>query len=246
MLETVKLDRVGPVYEQIQRAIRELVVRGEWPPGTSVPPEHALMERLGASRMTVHRALSQLAREGLITRRRRSGTVVASPAASHAMLDIPSIPDEITGHGHRYAHEVLARIDGRPLPELATRFALKRSERVSHLTTLHRADGQPHVLEDRVIYLRNVPAAARESFETLPPGDWLLRHSLWSRAEHAITAIGASPDEAAALDMKVGEPCLCVERRTWNREKPVTAVRLVYPGSKHRFVGQFGPYGKLP
>ena len=67
------------VLDQIRRAIRDLILGGTWPPGTPVPPEHALMERLGASRMTVHRALVQLAREGLITRRRRSGTVVASP-----------------------------------------------------------------------------------------------------------------------------------------------------------------------
>ena len=73
-LDAVKLDGAGPVYDQIRRAIRDLVVSGEWPPGTSVPPEHALMEQLGASRMTVHRALVQLAREGLIVRRRRSGT----------------------------------------------------------------------------------------------------------------------------------------------------------------------------
>ena len=79
-------------------------LNGTWPPGTSVPPEHALMEQLGASRMTVHRALVQLAREGLITRRRRSGTIVASPPASHAMLDILSIPDEVRRLGQDYAY----------------------------------------------------------------------------------------------------------------------------------------------
>lgn len=115
-LEAVKLDGAGPVYDQIRRAIRDLILNGVWSPGTSVPPEHALMEQLGASRMTVHRALVQLAREGLITRRRRSGTIVASPPASHAMLDILSIPDEVRGLGQTYAYEILSRRDGRPRP----------------------------------------------------------------------------------------------------------------------------------
>lgn len=241
--QAVELDGAGPVYDQIRRAIRDLIVAGEWPPGTSVPPEHALMEQLGASRMTVHRALVQLAREGLITRRRRSGTVVASPTASHAMFDILSIPDEVGRLGQAYSYELLARSDGRPSSELVQRFGLKRSDRVAHLVTLHRADGRPHVLEERIIHLATVPAAATEDFAETPPGDWLLRNSLWSQAEHALSAVGGTPGQAALLDIEAGDPCLLVERRTWNQERPVTAVHLLYPGPRHRFVGRFGPYG---
>ncbi|POR49520.1 histidine utilization repressor [Bosea psychrotolerans] len=244
-LEAVKLDGAGPVYDQIRRAIRDLILNGVWSPGTSVPPEHALMEQLGASRMTVHRALVQLAREGLITRRRRSGTIVASPPASHAMLDILSIPDEVRGLGQAYAYEVLSRRDGRPSVELASQFGLKRSERVAHLVTRHFSGGQPHVLEERVIHLATVPAATDEDFKETPPGDWLLQHSLWSQAEHAISAIAAEAEEARLLAIEAGTACLLVERRTWNQGAPVTAVRLLYPGTRHRFVGRFGPYGQV-
>lgn len=244
-LDAVKLDGAGPVYDQIRRAIRDLVVSGVWPPGTGVPPEHALMEQLGASRMTVHRALVQLAREGLIVRRRRSGTIVAAPPASHAMLDILSIPEEVEQLGQSYAYDVLSRGDGRPTPEVAERFGLKRSDKVAHLVVLHRADGKPHVLEERVIHAGAVAGLADENFAQTPPGDWLLRHSQWFQAEHAISAVGAGEEEAGLLDIAVGEPCLLVERRTWNQSKPVTAVRLLYPGFRHRFVGRFGPYGQV-
>lgn len=244
-LDAVRLDGTGPVYDQIRRSIRDLVLSGTWPPGTAVPPEHALMEQLGASRMTVHRALVQLAREGLITRRRRSGTIVASPPASHAMLDILSIPEEVKRLGQRYAYEILSRRDGRPSLELAELFGLKRSARVAHLVTLHRGDDKPHVLEERVIHLATVPAAASEDFAATPPGDWLLRNSLWSQAEHAISAVAAGPDEARRLAIAAGEACLLVERRTWNQDAPVTAVRLLYPGARHRFIGRFGPYGAV-
>ncbi|PZO03707.1 MAG: histidine utilization repressor [Hyphomicrobiales bacterium] len=244
-LDAVKLDGTGPIYDQIRRAVRDLILNGTWAPGTSVPPEHALMEQLGASRMTVHRALVQLAREGLITRRRRSGTIVASPPASHAMLDILSIPDEVKRLGQRYDYEVLSREDRRPSAEIALRFGLKRSEKISHVVTLHRADGRPHVLEERVIHLAVVPAVAGEDFSKMPPGDWLLGNSLWSEAEHAISAVPAEPDDAQHLGIEVGEPCLLIERRTWNQSAPVTAVRLLYPGARHRFIGRFGPYGAV-
>jgi GntR family histidine utilization transcriptional repressor len=244
-LDAVTLDGAGPLYDQIRRAIRDLILAGTWPPGTAVPPEHALMERLGASRMTVHRALAQLAREGLITRRRRSGTIVASPPASHAMLDILSIPQEVRELGQAYSYRILQRRDGKAPRELAARFELRRSVTVAHLTLLHFADGAPHVLEDRVIHLATVPQVADESFAETPPGDWLLQNSLWTQAEHAISAVAAEPQEAELLKIDAGEPCLLVERRTWNQAEPITAVRLLYPGGRHRFIGRFGPYGAV-
>ena len=243
--EAVTLDGAGPLYDQISRAIRDLILAGTWPPGTSVPPEHALMDRLGASRMTVHRALAQLAREGLVLRRRRSGTVVASPPASHAMLDILSIPDEVRQLGQNYSFRILGRSNGRASRELCDRFALPKASQVVHLVVLHLADGLPHVLEDRIIHLAATPAAAAEGFAATPPGDWLLHHSLWTQAEHAISAIAAQKAEADLLQVAVGEACLLVERRTWNQSEPITAVRLLYPGGRHRFVGRFGPYGTL-
>jgi GntR family histidine utilization transcriptional repressor len=244
-IDAVMLDGAGPLYDQIRRAIRGLILAGSWPPGTPVPPEHALMERLGASRMTVHRALVQLAGEGLITRRRRSGTVVASPPASHAMLDILSIPEEVGKLGQVYSYTVLKRRDGKALRPIISRFALGRAVEVAHLEVLHFGDGLPHVLEERVIHLGAVPAAQAEDFARTPPGDWLLQHSLWSQAEHAISAVAAEPREAELLRIAPGEPCLLVERRTWNQAEPITAVRLLYPGGRHRFVGRFGPYGNV-
>lgn len=244
-LDAVKLDGSGPLYDQIRRSVRDKIVSGAWPPGTAVPPEHALMEKLGASRMTVHRALVQLAREGLITRRRRSGTVVASPPASHAMLDILSIPDEVRGLGQDYSFRILQRRDGRASRAAMDRFDLPKPAPVLHLALLHFGNGVPHVLEERIIHLATVPAAAEANFEETPPGDWLLQHSLWSQAEHAISAIAADEGEADLLGIEPGEPCLLIERRTWNQDVPVTAVRLLYPGARHRFIGRFGPYGKV-
>lgn len=244
-LGDVRLDGAGPLYDQIRRAIRDLILGGAWPPGTSVPPEHALMEQLGASRMTVHRALVQLAREGLITRRRRSGTIVASPPTTYAMLNILSIPEEVRKRGKSHSYRILSRRDGKATAEVAARFGLTRSDQVCHLVTLHFSDGQPHVLEERVIHLASVPAAGGQDFGAVPPGDWLLQNSLWSQAEHEISAVAAEAQDAQRLAIPAGTPCLLIERRTWNQQDPVTAVRLLYPGAEHRFVGRFGPYGEV-
>lgn len=240
-LADIRLDGQGPVYDQIRRALADLIASGAWPPGTPVPPERELMQGLDASRMTVHRALSALAEAGLIRRRRRSGSVVASPVATHAALELLSIPEEVKQRGSSYSFRILHRRAGAAGADLAQRFSIGAREKVLHIVTLHIAGAEPHVLEDRIIHLASAPAAEHERFADQPPGDWLIENSLWSDAEHVIGAAEASADEAAHLRIAPGAACLTVERRTWTRGAPVTAVRFVYPGGRHRLIGRFSP-----
>lgn len=240
-LNDIRLDGHGPVYDQIRRALADLIASGAWPPGTPVPPERALMRELDASRMTVHRALSALAEAGLIQRRRRSGSVVASPVATHAALELLSIPEEVKRRGHRYRFAILHRRAGLAGADLAQRFSINARERVLHIATLHFADDAPHVLEDRVIHLASAPDAESEHFTDQPPGDWLIENSLWSDAEHVIGATEASVDEAALLKIAPGAACLTVERRTWTRGASITAVRFLYPAKRQKLVGRFTP-----
>ena len=66
-----------PAYEQDKVFIRAHIRAGSWKPRHPVPSEAALMAQFGISRMTVNRALRELAAEGLVTRIQGSGTRVA-------------------------------------------------------------------------------------------------------------------------------------------------------------------------
>lgn len=65
-----------PLYEQVKRHLSEMILLGEWQPGTLLPSETDLARRFGVAVGTMRHALSDLAAEGLISRRRRLGTVV--------------------------------------------------------------------------------------------------------------------------------------------------------------------------
>ncbi|GAA3360502.1 hypothetical protein GCM10017744_043410 [Streptomyces antimycoticus] len=56
--------------------LERLILSGELPPGSRVPPERELAESLGVSRGSVREALRALASRGLVARRPGSGTVV--------------------------------------------------------------------------------------------------------------------------------------------------------------------------
>ena len=68
-----------------------------------------LTKAFKASRMTVNRALTALAAEGLIVRWRRRGSFVAERAVELAVFEIWDIAAEIERSGRAYAYELLAR-----------------------------------------------------------------------------------------------------------------------------------------
>jgi len=63
-------------YQRVRSVVLETIGRGEWAVGSQIPPEVKLAEELGVHRLTVNRVLTELAREGMLARRRGAGTTV--------------------------------------------------------------------------------------------------------------------------------------------------------------------------
>lgn len=66
-------------WDEIAGALRARIVEGGLKPGDKIPSEADLAVEWGVCRMTAHRAVAELGRQGLVVRRRRAGTVVAAP-----------------------------------------------------------------------------------------------------------------------------------------------------------------------
>ena len=233
----------GPISlsQRILSDITERIVSGDWPPGTRIPFEHELAAEYRCSRMTVNKAMTQLARDGLIERRRRSGSFVAQPRSQAAILEIHDSRAEVQALGRAYRYELVERSLRRADAEDRQRLEVRAGSKLVALSCLHFAGRAPFCLEERLISLAAVPEAAGESFAEIAPGPWLLARVPWSAAEHTIRAVGADRATAAALDIAAGTPCLAVERRTWSNEQPVTVVRLTYAGDTHALVARFAP-----
>ena len=66
-----------PKHEKLSRALSTAIAQGFWAPGARLPSEAEFTAATPCSLGTVQRALRRLADDGVIERRRRSGTVVA-------------------------------------------------------------------------------------------------------------------------------------------------------------------------
>jgi GntR family histidine utilization transcriptional repressor len=234
---------MGHLHQRIRDDIEARIMSGEWPPGHRVPFEHELMAEYGCSRMTVNKVLSALAANGLITRRRRTGSVVALPSTERAVLEIQDFALEAARTGTVYRFKIL-RCAVEPLDAaVAQRMRLPVGTEVLCVTTLHLMDGVPGAFEQRLINLDAVPEARDERFQEVPPGTWLLRRVPWTDAEHIIRAVNADSTIAKRLQIGTGAACLMLERRTWQAGTCLTEARITYPGERHHLVGRFSPAG---
>jgi GntR family histidine utilization transcriptional repressor len=234
---------VLPRYSEIRRELETAIVSGEWPPGHRVPSEQELVKRYGCSRMTVNKALSALAASGLIVRRRRSGSFVATPVNEDNVLQVRSVEEDVRRGNMHYSLVVNRRIERKATKRDATRLFVPAGTPVLALDCVHFADRRPFAFEERLINLASVPSAREATFDDMSPGHWLLNKVPWSEAEHLIRAVNASAVTAKALEIAVGDACLVVERRTLNAGQAVTHVMLNYPGSRHELVARFNPAG---
>ncbi|MHA6289602.1 histidine utilization repressor [Maricaulis sp. CAU 1757] len=235
------LDGDGPVYDQVKRAVAQLIRSGDWPPGTRIPSEADMVTHLGTSRMTINRALRELTEEGLIVRRRRAGSFVAQPEPPSALLRIVDMSHAIPKAGQAYGYDCQSSQTVPADDEIARRMQLPRGARLQALRCLHTADGLPLELEERWINLDLLPEAAHIDFNDVSPGSWLLKAAPWTEAEHTVSAINADEALAEALDIAPGAACLVLERRTFHDNVVVTYARLTHPGERHSMTERFAP-----
>ena len=228
-------------YLEIKHHVLGKIRAGAWPPGTLIPKERELAEAFGCARMTVHRALRELADEGVVERRRRSGTRVALQTTRSAMLEIPRVDQEIERQGAIYRYQRISRRIVRPSGAVAGHLGIPETREALRVDCLHFASDVPFQLEERWINLDAVPDARSESFRDRPPNVWLLERMPWFEVEHVISAAAASARQAKRLETGAGDALLVVERRTWIDTRVITYVRMLHPGRFYRLRASADP-----
>ena len=227
-----------PLYRRVKRHILEHIGSGELAEGAQVPSENELTRTLGVSRMTAHRALRELTHEGVLRRVRGGGSYVAGLKPESALFEIRNIAEEIAARGGRPSADVLLLTSEKASGEAAVAFDIKPGARLFHSLLLHRENGQPIQLEDRLVSPDFAPAYLKQNFTAATPYQYLMGLQQPDAVEHAVEAILPDRRIQKLLDLGPHEPCLLLLRRTWCANQVVTRTRLVYPGRRYRLAGR--------
>lgn len=217
-------------WDAIRAEVLNRIRTRVWPPGSLIPSEEALAVEFGCARATVNRALRELATAGVVERKRKAGTRVASLPVRKATLDIPVIRQEIAAQGKTYSFRLMEQTLDTPPPAVASRLSLPAGTQLLHLQTLHLAGGQPQIYEDRWLNPTVLPTTAPD-FTTISVNEWLVANVGYTTGDIAFSAEAATPAEAAALNLQPGAALFITERGTWSLDAPITWVRLSHaPG----------------
>ena len=206
-----------PRYQELADDLRASILRGDLPEADQFPTENVLCARYGVSRFTVREALRTLTAEGLIQRRRGSGTIIQPAAARGGALHQPlSNVAEILQYARdtRFVFEPLGRTK---LPRrLAEQIGIAAGGRWHHFRGLRTAQGQaePIALTDAYIHADLAAAAGKvqPDEETIFRQLERLAGVKVARVTQDIQAVPASAAVAKALGVPKRSACLRILR----------------------------------
>lgn len=237
---TVTLDHNSPIplYVQIQAYLRLNIRAGHFAVNTRLPSERQLAEQFGVNRLTVAKALSELAHEGLIETRVGKGTYVRSPRIDQELRALTSFTQDMSSKGIVSSRIILETLEpagekiasalrvevGTPL------FSLKRVRLVNDINIALEHTHIPHYL---CIGILNRHDFSKDSLYSVLRGVYDLR---LSSATQTIEARAATTYESAVMEIAVGQPILGITRVTYDDyQRPVEYVVSAYRGDRYTF-----------
>jgi len=232
-----------PRYRQLKEMIVHRISTGELRRGDRVPSENELVETMHVSRMTANRALRELTDEGYVERVAGRGTFVADFRARSDVLEVYNIADEIERRGHRHSCEVVKLSRQRAHGDIARALHIRPGAEVFHVLLVHCENDTPIQVEDRHVVADFAPGCLEQDFASITPSAYLTAIAPLQEAEQLVRAAVPNAAVRERLEMREGDPCLVVLRRTWANGRPVTLARLHHPGSRYELSGHYAPPG---
>lgn len=233
-----RLDEQGraPLYQQLQRALRDAIADNRLAADEALPPERDLAEEFGVSRITVRKALDALVGEGLLTRRQGAGTFVAA-RVEKSFSKLSSFSEDMISRGRKPESAWLSRSSGTVTPEESMTLSLSPGALVYRFNRIRYADGAPMALEYATVPGFSLPseAAVEESlYEALD------RHGARPvRALQRLRAVLFTAEKAKLLGVPDGSPGLLIERRGFLKDgRPVEFTQSYYRGDAYDFVAE--------
>ena len=203
-----------PLYHQIFLVLRDRIRAGEFATGSILPGEQELARLFDVSRITVKRAMNELAAHGLVTRHRGRGTLVTHNTG------VPVVQgrfDTLFGALKRMGLETeVSLLDLADIPadeELAAAMAIDPGDMVQRSVRLRRLEDDTFSYLVSHVPLDIAKRYTRADLETKPMLELLRRAGAEAvEADQTITAAAAEPHIAGALKISPGSPLLKIVR----------------------------------
>ena len=245
-----------PKYHQVYLVLRQQLREGQFERG--LPGEMALMAQFGVARVTVRRALGQLAQEGLIERTPGRGT---RPLAAHEQEGRRQGANGVTGQkanlggllenlvtmGLRTRVKVLSVQTLAPPPDVAVALQLPAGEQVQKAERVRSTREGPLSHTTTWVPERIAKDFGRRELSQKPILMLLEEAGVKvGRAEQTISARLADTAMATHLEVAVGSALLAVSRLIYDTdERPVQWLHGLYRPDRYEYQMQLSRVGGI-
>lgn len=219
--------------KQVYLVLRDRILSGAVGFGAKLPNENELADYHSVSRVTVRRALGELARERLIERRRSAGTrVTYRPSPAPMIADISGVLANLADMGRRTAVKLLS-FEG----TVAQMLGIAPDQLLQRWVRVRSVDGLPFS------YLTtHVPASVsvtftRQELASQPLLELLERAGVkFEHARQRISAGLATPNVADALGLHTGSPLIELVRVVYDQAgRGVEHLHALYRPDRYAF-----------
>jgi GntR family transcriptional regulator len=236
MLGTLDPSSSQPLYQQLQRALRDAIEQHVLGPEDALPSERQLAAELGISRITVRKAIEGLIEEGLLVSKQGSGNFVGKRIDKN-FAKLTSFSEDMRARGRTPRSVWLKRTEGSVTPEEAMKLALSPGTLVYRFHRLRFADDEPMALE-----YCTVVASCLPSLEAVGPSLYEALERSGCRPVRALQRLRAlllNEDQAKLLEAQPGDAGLLVERLGYLRDgRAVELSQSFYRGDTYDFVAE--------
>jgi GntR family transcriptional regulator len=233
-----KLDESSalPLYQQLQRGLRDALDKRVLGPDDALPPERDLAEELAVSRITVRKAIDALVDEGLLIRRQGAGTFVCARVEKN-FAKLTSFSEDMRARGRKPRSVWLNRAAGTVTPEEALTLRSSPGTPVYRFSRIRYADDAPMALEYATVLascLPSVEAVESSLYEALEKNG-----SRPVRALQRLRAVLFTAEQAKLLKAQERDPGLLVERLGFLKDgRAVEFSQSFYRGDTYDFVAE--------
>lgn len=211
------------LHRQIFLVLRDEISRGLFPDG-ALPNEEALCERFGVSRITVRRALGDLAALGVVERRHGRGTFVLGPPAQSRPAPSLSVIDGLRQTATETVVQVLEVEQAVPPRDVGLLLQLPPGEKAVHALRLRiNRKGEPAMLTDAWVPAHLGKRVTEAGLKKKALYEILMAQGVqFGRVVQEISATVGDPQRAGLLRTEVGGPILKLVRLMHDMdERPV-------------------------
>ncbi|HEY1328431.1 MAG TPA: GntR family transcriptional regulator [Casimicrobiaceae bacterium] len=229
-----------PLYQQLQRGLREAIEQRILGPDDALPSERQLAEDLGISRITVRKAIDGLAAEGLLVSRQGSGNFVSRRIEKN-FAKLTSFSEDMRARGRTPRSVWLKRSEGTVTPEESLKMALSPGSLVYRFHRLRLADDEPMSIE-----MATIAASSLPSLDAVEDSLYDALERAGNRPVRALQRLHAmllNAEQAKLLKARLGDAGLFVERLGYLRDgRAIELSQSFYRGDTYDFVAELSAF----